>query len=138
MARDERFHGLGSGSDVSLKKAFTGSIYRRASDKSNHILAGNDVPGDLRELWRRLIFSLLASNRDDHLRNHGFLMRKSGHWSLSPAYDINPVPEMDRVRVGKTPIKGDDIEGVGIERFVAVIGDEIVRAEMAMPVPPST
>jgi serine/threonine protein kinase HipA of HipAB toxin-antitoxin module len=36
---------------------------------------GRDVPGDLRELWRRLIFSLLASNYDDHLRNHGFLMR---------------------------------------------------------------
>jgi serine/threonine-protein kinase HipA len=38
---------------------------------------GNDVPGDLRELWRRLVFSLLASNYDDHLRNHGFLMREA-------------------------------------------------------------
>ena len=35
---------------------------------------GHDVAGDLRELWRRLVFSLLASNYDDHLRNHGFLM----------------------------------------------------------------
>ena len=34
---------------------------------------GDDVPGDLRELWRRLVFSLLASNYDDHLRNHGLL-----------------------------------------------------------------
>jgi serine/threonine-protein kinase HipA len=65
---------------------------------------GNDVPGDLRELWRRLIFSLLASNYDDHLRNHGFLMHEPGRWSLSPAYDLNPVPEMDRVRVSKTAI----------------------------------
>jgi HipA-like C-terminal domain len=31
---------------------------------------GHDVPGDLRELWRRLVFSLLAGNYDDHLRNH--------------------------------------------------------------------
>jgi serine/threonine-protein kinase HipA len=46
---------------------------------------GNDVPGDLRELWRRLVFSLLASNYDDHLRNHGFLMHEPGRWSLSPA-----------------------------------------------------
>ena len=52
---------------------------------------GNDVAGNLRELWRRLIFSLLASNYDDHLRNHGFLMHETGRWSLSPAYDINPV-----------------------------------------------
>jgi serine/threonine-protein kinase HipA len=65
---------------------------------------GNDVAGDLRELWRRLIFSLLASNYDDHLRNHGFLMHEPGRWSLSPAYDLNPVPEMDRARVSKTAI----------------------------------
>lgn len=65
---------------------------------------GNDVAGDLSELWRRLIFSLLASNYDDHLRNHGFLMHEPGRWSLSPAYDLNPVPEMDRARVSKTAI----------------------------------
>jgi len=71
---------------------------------------GNDVSGDLRELWRRLIFSLLASNCDDHLRNHGFLMHEPGRWSLSPAYDINPVPEIDRSRVNKTPIAEDQDE----------------------------
>jgi len=68
---------------------------------------GDNVPGDLRELWRRLVFSLLASNYDDHLRNHGFLMLEPGRWSLSPAYDINPVPEMDRVRTSKTAITED-------------------------------
>jgi serine/threonine-protein kinase HipA len=71
---------------------------------------GNDVPDDLRELWRRLVFSLLASNYDDHLRNHGFLMREPGRWSLSPAYDINPVPEVDRVRMSKTAITEDQEE----------------------------
>lgn len=71
---------------------------------------GNNVPADLRELWRRLIFSLLVSNYDDHLRNHGFLMHASGRWSLSPAYDINPVPEMDRVRVSKTAVAEDQEE----------------------------
>ncbi|MGO8766922.1 MAG: type II toxin-antitoxin system HipA family toxin [Limisphaerales bacterium] len=71
---------------------------------------GNDVPGDLRELWRRLVFSLLASNYDDHLRNHGFLMREPGRWSLSPAYDINPVPEVDRVHMSKTAVTEDQDE----------------------------
>jgi serine/threonine-protein kinase HipA len=75
---------------------------------------GDDVKSDLRELWRRLIFSLLASNSDDHLRNHGFLMREPGRWSLSPAYDINPVPEMDRARINKTPITEEN-EEPGIE-----------------------
>src|SRR6266498_4173272 len=71
---------------------------------------GHDVPGDLRELWRRLVFSLLASNHDDHLRNHGFLMREHGRWSLSPAYDLNPAPEMDRAHGSKTPITEDQQE----------------------------
>ena len=71
---------------------------------------GHDVPYDLRELWRRLIFSLLASNYDDHLRNHGFLMREPGRWSLSPAYDLNPVPEMDRARTNKTAVTEDQEE----------------------------
>jgi len=47
---------------------------------------------------------------DDHLRNHGFLMHDPGRWSLSPAYDVNPVPEMDRVRTSKTPITEDQQE----------------------------
>ena len=71
---------------------------------------GHDVAGDLKELWRRLIFSLLISNYDDHLHNHGFLMLEVGRWALSPAYDLNPVPEIDRVRMGKTPISEDHAE----------------------------
>lgn len=71
---------------------------------------GHDVPGDLRELWRRLVFSLLASNYDDHLRNHGFLMHEAGRWSLSRAYDLNPVPEIDRARMNKTAITEDGEE----------------------------
>ncbi|MEI7910276.1 MAG: type II toxin-antitoxin system HipA family toxin [Verrucomicrobiota bacterium] len=65
---------------------------------------GHHVTADLSELWRRLVYSLLASNYDDHLRNHGFLMLAPGRWALSPAYDLNPVPEMDRTQMPATPI----------------------------------
>src|SRR5436190_5018118 len=82
---------------------------------------GDNVAGDLRELWRRLVFSLLASNYDDHLRNHGFLMREPGRWSLSPAYDLNPVPEIDRVRASKTPIS-EEREEASIAGALAVAG----------------
>lgn len=51
----------------------------------------NHVDSDLEELWKRIVFSICVKNTDDHLRNHGFLLGKSG-WRLSPAYDINPVP----------------------------------------------
>ena len=68
---------------------------------------GHNTTADLRELWRRLIFSLLASNYDDHMRNHGFLMSQPGRWALSPAYDLNPVPEIDRTQTPKTAITED-------------------------------
>lgn len=47
---------------------------------------------DLRELYRRIVFSVLTGNTDDHLRNHAFLRRGRG-WALSPAYDLNPNPD---------------------------------------------
>ena len=47
---------------------------------------------DLRQLWRRAAFSVLVSNFDDHLRNHGFLRTTSAGWTLSPAFDLNPDP----------------------------------------------
>ncbi|MCV6600824.1 MAG: type II toxin-antitoxin system HipA family toxin [Cohaesibacter sp.] len=53
---------------------------------------------DLHELWRRIIFSVMIGNLDDHLRNHGFLYDQDGKWRLSPAYDLNPVPLEEKVR----------------------------------------
>ncbi len=46
---------------------------------------------DLIELWKRIVFNILVSNTDDHLRNHGFVLKKNG-WTLSPMYDVNPTP----------------------------------------------
>ena len=50
------------------------------------------VKEDLVQLFRRVVFNLATSNRDDHLRNHGFILDVSG-WRLSPAFDINPTIE---------------------------------------------
>jgi len=54
---------------------------------------GAEANEDQKELWRRVLFSVLISNVDDHLRNHGFLYDSAKRgWRLSPAYDLNPVP----------------------------------------------
>ena len=53
---------------------------------------------DLEQLWRRIVFSVCITNADDHLRNHGFLLEDDG-WRLSPAYDINPVPYGDGLKL---------------------------------------
>ena len=50
------------------------------------------IASDLEQLYRRVLFSVLVGNRDDHLRNHGFL-RAAGGWRLSPAFDVNPNPD---------------------------------------------
>jgi serine/threonine-protein kinase HipA len=47
---------------------------------------------DLAELWSRIVFNIMVSNSDDHLRNHGFLLLPNAGWRLSEAYDMNPVP----------------------------------------------
>ena len=52
---------------------------------------------DLHELWRRIVFTILVSNRDDHLKNHGFIYAGGDRWRLSPAFDINPSPSRHRV-----------------------------------------
>jgi serine/threonine-protein kinase HipA len=51
---------------------------------------------DLRQLWRRLVFNLLITNVDDHLRNLGFLHVGRGFWRLAPAFDLNPFPDKQR------------------------------------------
>jgi len=62
---------------------------------------------DLQQLWRRIAFSILISNTDDHLRNHGFLHQRATSWSLSPAFDLNPNADPGPKRLATTIVPGD-------------------------------
>jgi len=53
---------------------------------------------DLEQLWRRIVFYICISNVDDHLRNHGFILHPNG-WTLSPAFDVNPVADSDGLKL---------------------------------------
>ncbi len=68
---------------------------------------GSHPKEDIKALWRRIIFNILISNTDDHLRNHGFLYDGVG-WRLCPAYDLNPVPIELKPRILSTAISMDD------------------------------
>lgn len=57
---------------------------------------GHAPTGDVRQLWRRMLFNLLINNVDDHLQNLGFLHVGKGMWRLAPAFDINPFPDKER------------------------------------------
>lgn len=83
---------IGYASAMTMLEASDGDVasYLDVADaiERDAVAAGDD----LRELWRRIAFSVLISNTDDHLRNHGFLRTSSAGWSLSPAFDLNPDP----------------------------------------------
>ena len=74
---------------------------------------------DAEELWRRIAFSILITNVDDHLRNHGFLHVDRGQWRLAPAFDINPFP--DRMRELKTWVSEDAGPEATIEALMSVL-----------------
>lgn len=75
----------------------SGMLHKRASegciDYEEFIRAARTLGGDeeARECFRRAVFNLLSTNRDDHGRNHAFLYNETDRaWTLSPAYDMNP------------------------------------------------
>ncbi len=78
---------------------------------------GAATQADIDELWRRVAFSILINNVDDHLHNHGFLHAEAGKWRLSPAFDINPFP--DRIRELKTWITDDTGPEATIEALLS-------------------
>ncbi len=69
---------------------------------------GASAKADMRALWRRVVFSVLISNTDDHLRNHGFLYAGPDGCRLATAYDLNPVPTDIKPRVLTTAIDLED------------------------------
>ena len=60
---------------------------------------GVEPARQMEELHNRLMFTILVSNNDDHLKNHGFLYEAEGRWVLAPAFDINPQPKRHRMLV---------------------------------------
>ena len=65
---------------------------------------------DAHQLWRRMVFNVLVSNTDDHVRNHGFLWGGQG-WRLSPAFDMNPRPTHKHERIHQMALNEVDTTG---------------------------
>jgi serine/threonine-protein kinase HipA len=69
-----------------------GASYLDLVEVIEHEGASTRIDDQLAQLFRRVLFNILVGNRDDHLRNHGFLREGNG-WVLSPAFDVNPNPD---------------------------------------------
>jgi serine/threonine-protein kinase HipA len=98
---------------------------------------GSKPEADIEALWKRVVFNILVSNTDDHLRNHALLHDGRG-WRLSPVYDLNPCPvdvkprvhalaidEADAASSLETALEVAELFGIKLERargFAAEIG----------------
>lgn len=78
---------------------------------------GAQTDVDLHELWSRIVFNMLVSNTDDHLRNHGFILVPGKGWRLSEAYDMNPVPDAQGLRLNVS--EADNAQDLELARAVA-------------------
>ncbi len=81
-------------------------------------MQGAAAQADIEELWRRMAYSILITNVDDHLHNHGFLHAERGLWRLAPAFDLNPFPV--RARELKTWVSADAGPEATIDALMSV------------------
>jgi len=95
--------------------ASTGASYLELARVVIEHGARTDV--DLLELWSRIVFNMMVSNTDDHLRNHGFILVPGKGWRLSGAYDMNPVPESHGLRLNVS--ESDNALDLDLARSVA-------------------
>jgi serine/threonine-protein kinase HipA len=100
-AGDRRIPFLSAMAMLGAKDGAGGSYPEMVDALGTH---GAQATKDAHALYRRVAFNVLVSNGDDHLRNHGFLRQGKAGWTLSPAYDLNPVPTDLKARVLTTNI----------------------------------
>jgi len=100
-ANGQRIPFLSAMALLGAKDGQTGSYPEMVDALARH---GSQAKKDARALYRRVAFNVLISNVDDHLHNHGFLRFDRSGWTLSPAYDLNPVPADLKARLLTTNI----------------------------------
>lgn len=140
VALVRRFDRLGSGKRLMYVSAAT-MLGAAASDASDHAYtdlvdvlrtSGAAAQTDIDELWRRMAFSILITNVDDHLHNHGFLHVERGNWRLAPAFDLNPFPE--RARELKTWISEETGPEATIDALLSVAPYFRISAHRALDI----
>lgn len=135
VALIRRFDRVPGGGRIPYASAAT-MLGVRAEDEDVHTyteivdilrMKGANPQADIEELWRRIAFSILITNVDDHLRNHGFLHSSGELWRLSPAFDLNPFP--DRMRELKTWISEDTGPDATIDALMSIIAYFQIKKE---------
>ena len=105
--KKRRIHYISAWSFIGSKKS-TGAYYTDIADKMRSQCGGaNTIHREFKELYNRILFTILVSNEDNHLKNHGFIYGGNNTWILSPVFDINPQPwRSEYIETGISPLSG--------------------------------
>ena len=107
---DKRIHYISGQSFLSIAHPAEPTFYTDFVDAMRRY-GGNylQVHAEIRELYRRVMFMILVSSADDHMKNHGFLLSGLDRWTLSPAFDINPQPHKHKqLKTGISELSGNE------------------------------
>ncbi|MFT3991206.1 MAG: type II toxin-antitoxin system HipA family toxin [Luteolibacter sp.] len=69
-------------------------------------------PVQIRQIYTRAVFNVLAGNSDDHAKNHAFLFGADGQWKISPAYDLTPSSLRLQPGIRSTSVLGEKREKI--------------------------
>jgi serine/threonine-protein kinase HipA len=116
------------------KDVSEGTSYLELAEFLHHHGAEDHIASDLEQLFRRVAFNVAVGNRDDHLRNHGFILTATG-WRLAPAFDLNPnldkaehvlnLDETDNRPSLATVIETSEWYGLSKDRGAAIVAEVI-------------
>lgn len=103
--------------------------YEQAAEAMRRLGLGQ---AEIEELYRRMVFNVIARNHDDHVKNISFTMDRSGSWSLAPAYDMTYAYNPDGLWTGshQMTIHGKR-EGIGLDDCLASARSMSIKASRA-------
>lgn len=106
---DKRRHFLSAQSFLDFEHAAGGFYTDLIDGMREHCGGAEQLQGELHELHRRIAFTILVSNNDNHFKNEALLYADNNSWALSPAFDVNPQPERARsLESGISPLSGNE------------------------------
>lgn len=75
-------------------------------------------PAQVRQVYTRAVFNVLAGNSDDHTKNHAFLIDHTGKWKISPAYDLTPSSLRTQPGIRSTAVLGIKKEKIPLKTLL--------------------
>jgi serine/threonine-protein kinase HipA len=133
--RGQRFHALSAA--VALRAAGERFGYPELAQliRRRGVTARDRHIGQMRELFRRMVFNILVDNTDDHEKNHALIVTDANQYELSPAYDVLPTGQAlgyQQMRVGDSEADSTLQNALSMAQLFALERDAALREVRAV------